>query len=99
MKNKITGASQADVALNVVPADGYFTSAIAKGIHKACEFREKTLQARTLRRDLQQDDEHVIKVGWKKDSIEKSTSLLPISSWMGDNLFGVVEGHRCFRER
>merc|ERR1711865_225038 len=28
----------------------------------------------------------LIKVGWKKDFIEKNTPLLPISGWMGDNL-------------
>merc|ERR1711981_1215999 len=31
IKNMITGASQADVALIMVPADGNFTAAIAKG--------------------------------------------------------------------
>merc|ERR1711862_368747 len=35
IKNMITGASQADVALIMVPADGNFTTAIAKGNHKA----------------------------------------------------------------
>ena len=34
IKNMITGASQADVALIMVPADGNFTTAIAKGNHK-----------------------------------------------------------------
>merc|ERR1711985_197891 len=28
----------------------------------------------------------LIKVGWKKDFVEKSTPVLPISGWMGDNL-------------
>merc|ERR1712160_211501 len=28
----------------------------------------------------------LVKVGWKKDFIEKSTPVLPISGWMGDNL-------------
>merc|ERR1712136_467590 len=28
----------------------------------------------------------LIKVGWKKDFIEKNTPVLPISGWMGDNL-------------
>merc|ERR1712072_828106 len=28
----------------------------------------------------------LMKVGWKKDFIEKSTPVLPISGWMGDNL-------------
>merc|ERR1711874_627502 len=27
-----------------------------------------------------------VKVGWKKDFIEKNTPVLPISGWMGDNL-------------
>ena len=34
IKNMITGASQADVAMIMVPADGNFTTAIAKGNHK-----------------------------------------------------------------
>merc|ERR1712032_1671218 len=28
----------------------------------------------------------MVKVGWKKDFIEKNTPVLPISGWMGDNL-------------
>jgi len=28
----------------------------------------------------------LVKVGWKKDFIEKSTPIVPISGWMGDNL-------------
>merc|ERR1719498_1739528 len=28
----------------------------------------------------------LIKVGWKKDFIEKSVPVLPLSGWMGDNL-------------
>merc|ERR1711939_393098 len=27
-----------------------------------------------------------IKVGWKKDFVEKNTPVMPISGWMGDNL-------------
>jgi len=34
IKNMISGASQADVALLMVPSDGNFTAAIAKGNHK-----------------------------------------------------------------
>merc|ERR1711967_175105 len=34
IKNMITGASQADVAMIMVPADGNFTTAIQKGDHK-----------------------------------------------------------------
>ena len=42
IKNMITGASQADVALIMVPADGNFTTAIAKGNHKAGEIQGQT---------------------------------------------------------
>merc|ERR1711865_1053297 len=34
IKNMISGASQADVALIMVPADGNFTTAIQRGNHK-----------------------------------------------------------------
>merc|ERR1712088_112375 len=44
IKNMITGASQADVALIMVPADGNFTTAIAKGNHKAGEIQGQTRQ-------------------------------------------------------
>jgi len=44
IKNMITGASQADVALLMVPADGNFTAAIAKGNHKANEVQGQTRQ-------------------------------------------------------
>jgi len=44
IKNMITGASQADVALLLVPADGNFTTAIAKGDPKAGEVQGQTRQ-------------------------------------------------------
>merc|ERR1712188_366716 len=28
----------------------------------------------------------LVKVGWKKDFVEKNTPVMPISGWMGDNL-------------
>merc|ERR1712012_766059 len=114
IKNMITGASQADVALIVVPADGNFTTAIAKGNHKAGEIQGQTRQHSRLINLLgvkqicigvnkmdcdtagykqERYDEisnemksMLIKVGWKKDFIEKNTPVLPISGWMGDNL-------------
>ena len=114
IKNMITGASQADVALIMVPADGNFTTAIAKGNHKAGEIQGQTRQHSRLINLLgvkqicigvnkmdcdtagykqERYDEisnemksMLIKVGWKKDFIEKNTPVLPISGWMGDNL-------------
>jgi len=44
IKNMITGASQADVALIMVPADGNFTIAIQRGNHKAGEIQGQTRQ-------------------------------------------------------
>jgi len=44
IKNMITGASQADVALLMIPADGNFTTSIAKGNHKAGQVQGQTRQ-------------------------------------------------------
>jgi elongation factor 1-alpha len=44
IKNMITGASQADVALLMIPSDGNFTAAIARGNHKAGEVQGQTRQ-------------------------------------------------------
>ena len=44
IKNMITGARQADVALIMVPADDTFTSSISKGNHKAGEIQGQTRQ-------------------------------------------------------
>jgi len=44
IKNMITGASQADVAMIMVPADGNFTTAIQRGNHKAGEVQGQTRQ-------------------------------------------------------
>jgi len=44
IKNMITGASQADVALLMVPADGNFTTSIARGNHKQNEVQGQTRQ-------------------------------------------------------
>jgi elongation factor 1-alpha len=48
IKNMITGASQADVALLMVPADGNFTTSIAKGNPKAGEVQGQTRQHSVL---------------------------------------------------
>eukprot|EP00310_Coccolithus_braarudii_P015785 CAMPEP_0183350804 /NCGR_PEP_ID=MMETSP0164_2-20130417/20896_1 /TAXON_ID=221442 /ORGANISM="Coccolithus pelagicus ssp braarudi, Strain PLY182g" /LENGTH=240 /DNA_ID=CAMNT_0025522795 /DNA_START=146 /DNA_END=864 /DNA_ORIENTATION=+ len=115
IKNMISGAAQADVALLMVPADGNFTTAIQKGNHKAGEVQGQTRQhARLLNllgvkqllvgvNKMDTDtagpysktryDEvggemknMLIKVGWKKEFVEKSVPVLPLSGWMGDNL-------------
>merc|ERR1712048_1182246 len=114
IKNMITGASQADVALIMVPADGNFTTAIARGNHKAGEIQGQTRQHSRLinllgvkqiaigvnkmdcdtagyKKDRYDEIANemksmLVKVGWKKDFIEKNSPILPISGWCGDNL-------------
>jgi len=44
IKNMITGASQADCAVLMVPSDGNFAASIAKGNHKAGEVQGQTRQ-------------------------------------------------------
>jgi len=114
IKNMISGASQADVALIMVPADGNFTTAIQRGNHKQGIVQGQTRQhARLINLlgvkqivvGINKMDTDVagykkeryeeikaemastlMKVGWKKDFVAKSTPFLPISGWMGDNL-------------
>ena len=44
IKNMISGAAQADVALVMMPADGNFVTAIQRGNHKAGEIQGQTRQ-------------------------------------------------------
>merc|ERR1711959_426268 len=96
IKNMITGASQADVAMIMVPAEGN---------HKAGEIQGQTRQHSRLinllgvkqiyiggnKKDRYDEIANEMrnmlqKVGWKKDFIEKNVPFMPISGWMGDNL-------------
>jgi len=114
IKNMITGSSQADVALLMVPADGNFVTSIAKGNLKAGEVQGQTRQHALLinllgvkqlvvgvnkmdcdvaKYSKERYDEisnemalMLTKVGWKKEFVQKSVPMLPISGWMGDNL-------------
>jgi len=114
IKNMISGAAQADVALLMVPADGNFTTAIQKGDHKAGEVQGQTRQHARLinllgvkqlivgvnkmdcdvagykqaRYEEIRDEMRnmLIRVGWKKDFVEKSVPVLPISGFQGENL-------------
>jgi elongation factor 1-alpha len=114
IKNMISGASQADVALIMVPADGNFTTAIQRGNHKQGIVQGQTRQHARLinllgvkqiivginkmdtdiaayKKDRYDEIKAemastLMKVGWKKDFVAKSTPFMPISGWMGDNL-------------
>jgi len=114
IKNMISGAAQADVALLMVPADGNFITSIQRGNHKAGEIQGQTRQHARLinllgvkqlivgvnKMDCEvagyKKDRYdeigaemvnmLQKVGWKKDFVLKSTPVLPISGWIGDNL-------------
>jgi elongation factor 1-alpha len=114
IKNMLTGASQADVALLMVPADGNFTTSIARGDHKAGEVQGQTRQHAVLinllgvkqlmvgvnkmdcdvakysqaRFDEVKNEmkEMLVKIGWKKEFVDDSVPVIPISGWIGDNL-------------
>ena len=114
MKNAISGASQADVAVLMVPADGNFAVSLAKGDHKS-EVKGQTrshaellnllgvkqlivgvnkmdcdLAGYSESRFNEVKDEVIntlVKVGWKKEFIQQSVPIIPISGWQGDNLF------------
>jgi elongation factor 1-alpha len=114
IKNMITGASQADVALIMIPADGNFTTAIAKANHKQGIVQGQSRQhARLINllgvkqifvgvnkmdcdvakygferyEEIKNEAQRMlVQVGIKKDFVEKSIPVIPISGWMGDNL-------------
>jgi len=112
IKNYISGASSADVGVLMIPSGNEFTTAIAKGDHKAGEVQGQSRQhARLLNLlgvkqlilcvnkmdnvEYKQDkfeevrDEAkrmLVQVGWKKDFVDASVPILPISGWKGDNL-------------
>eukprot|EP00927_Polykrikos_kofoidii_P068478 TRINITY_DN63841_c0_g1_i1.p1 TRINITY_DN63841_c0_g1~~TRINITY_DN63841_c0_g1_i1.p1 ORF type:complete len:496 (+),score=108.18 TRINITY_DN63841_c0_g1_i1:57-1490(+) len=114
IKNMITGASQADVALIMVPADGNFPVSIQKGNHKLGEIQGQTRQHSRIinllgvkqicvgvnkmdcdlagykedrfREVADEMRNMLVKVGWKRDLIENTTPILPLSGWIGDNL-------------
>lgn len=114
IKNMITGASQADVGLLMVPADSGFGISVQKGDPRANEIQGQTRQhARLLNllgikhlivgvnkmdSDLAGYKEErfnevrdemksmLVRVGWKKDFVDKSVAIIPMSGWVGDNL-------------
>jgi len=114
IKNMITGASQADIALIMIPADGNYTASIAKGDHKAGEIQGQTrhhallilllgikqiiIGVNKMDCDLagykearytevkEEMSKALIRLGWRKDFVDKQVPFLPISGWKGDNL-------------
>jgi len=110
----LTGASQADVAFLMVPADGNFAASIARGDHKAGEIQGQTRQHSVLvnllgvkqllvgvnkmdcdvanyskaryEEVMSEMKEMLVKSGWKKEFVEESVPIIPISGWLGDNL-------------
>ncbi len=114
VKNMISGSSQVDVALIMVPADGNFATAIAKGDPRAGEIQGQTRQHARLINLLgvkqviigvnkmdsdtagyrQERYEEIraemvdmlSKVGYKKETIESTIPIIPISGYLGENL-------------
>merc|ERR1711941_125101 len=105
IKNMITGASQADVAVVMVPADGNFITAVAKGNHKEGVVQGQTRQHALLLKLLgikqlivcvnKMDEKQA---GYKeerfneiKTEMQKQIPVIPISGWKGDNLLNKSE--------
>merc|ERR1712167_44251 len=90
IKNMISGAGQADVALLMVPADkGGFEKAVAKGNRATGEIEGQTRQHSRLINLL--GVEKVIVGINKEDKIKKEFPFIPISGWEGDNLVKKTE--------
>merc|ERR1712188_26828 len=90
IKNMISGAGQADVALLMVPADkGGFEKAVAKGNRATGEIEGQTRQHSRLINLL--GVEKVIVGINKVDKIKKEFPFIPISGWEGDNLVKKTE--------
>ena len=94
IRNMISGASQVDVSLLMVPADGNFATAIAKGDHKSGEVQGQTRQHARLLNLLGVKQiivcinkiDMLSKVGYKRETIASTIPMVPISGFMGDNL-------------
>merc|ERR1712072_1220805 len=98
IKNMITGASQADVAVVMVPADGNFITSVAKGSHKEGIVQGQTRQHALLLKllGIKQlivcvNKMDVKQVGWTKPEVEQQIPVIPISGWKGDNLLKPTE--------
>ena len=78
----IAGTSQADVALIMVPCD---VKQIAIGCNKMdCDMTGYQI---TRYEDVSNEMKSMlVKVGWKKEVVERPVPFLRISGWIGDNL-------------
>ena len=115
IKNMLSGAAQADIAILMVPGDGNFTTSLAKGDHKTGEVKGQTREhARLINllgvkqlivainkmdsdvagykqeryNEIRDEVKQVlVRVGWNKKFVDESVPIIPISGWVGDNLF------------
>merc|ERR1711963_655609 len=105
IKNMITGASQADVAVVMVPADGNFITAVAKGNHKEGVVQGQTRQHALLlkllgikqlivcvnKMDEKQAGYSEERFNEIKTEITSQIPVIHISGWKGDNLLKPTE--------
>merc|ERR1711998_507701 len=64
IKNMISGASQADIAVIMVPADGNFTTAIARGNHILVRYRVRPVSTLVLLTFLVSSRSSLVSTRW-----------------------------------
>merc|ERR1711896_100029 len=91
IKNMISGAGQADVALLMVPADkGGFEKAVV-GVNKM-DNPSPTPYLQSRFEEIAGEVVVMLKTaGYKEDKIKKEFPFIPISGWEGDNLVKKTE--------
>merc|ERR1711881_680644 len=91
IKNMISGAGQADVALLMVPADKGGVEKVIVGVNKM----DNTSPTPYLQSRFDEIAGEVVVMlktaGYKEDKIKKEFPFIPISGWEGDNLVKKTE--------
>merc|ERR1712205_285749 len=91
IKNMISGAGQADVALLMVPADEGGFEKVIVGVNKM----DNTSPTPSLQSRFDEIAGEVVVMlktaGYKEDKIKKEFPFIPISGWEGDNLVKKTE--------
>jgi elongation factor 1-alpha len=121
IKNFITGSSQADIGVLLVPADSFIVT-LQKGnrdegtvegqtrMHALLYFllgikqlvvcvnkMDSVGYSQDKFNEIKDEVKHMLKsVGWKKEFVDESVPIIPISGYQGDNLFDNSENLKWF---